>query len=310
MKLRSTRNLREASNVKRAKRRQELINIVHHGFDVAGEALRELRDDEHWKDTHNTFAEFCKATFNISKTKLYVIIRTLEVVVALPKELQSKITNEAQALALLKVDPNARAKAIVECEKNGGVTAENILLHGAKKISSGDKKTNVTSPVTECGIPHSTLSEKTESKIAPKSKPTPSKKEKIVIYDDNGTPIPDDAIPYWNRRQEVQEVLTQISRLKSIVVGGREKQDRQWLKVTNSIENNFDSLRSLISEAKPYAVCTTCMGSPSLQPEGCNFCRSTGLISKWQWETQSRQEVKDIVMRRAEDLKKERENVH
>jgi len=105
--------------------------------------------------------------------------------------------------------------------------------------------------------------------------------------------------------------LSAITKLKSKVVGGREiKGEYHWLKVTNSIADTFGSLYSLISEAKPYAVCTTCMGSPSLQPEGCNFCKNTGLISKWQWETQSRKEIKDMMLLRAADLKKERENVH
>lgn len=286
----------------RAKRRKELIDQFAKGCDMVGSSLQELHDDRHWEDTHTSWVGFCREVLGISKTKAWKMLRYTEVVAGLSTQNQSKITNMEQALALLKVPEKDRDRVISKAENNGGITADNLRFHSAKPAV----KKNVTTPVTHGSESEPSSSGNTESKPASK----PPKPTKVVLYDEVGIPVPDDAIPYWNRRQEVQDILTQITKLKSVVVGGREAQDCQWLKVTNSIENTFDSLRSLISEAKPYAVCTTCQGVPSLQPEGCNFCKNTGLISRWQWDTQSRQEVKDIVMRRAADLKKERENVH
>jgi hypothetical protein len=210
---------------------------------------------------------------------------------ALPDNLKEKIIQQAQARVLIDVPEKDRPEVIQRAEKNGDLTPKNLTLarqqleqsHHTESVPKGDKRVSV--------------------------KPEP-KTLKKVYYDEIGIPLPDDAIPYWERRQEVQDVLTQISKLKSIVVTGREAQDHQWLKVSNSIADTFDSLRSLISEAKPYAVCTTCQGVPSMSETGCNFCRSTGLISKWQWDTQSRKEIKDMMLMRAADLKKERENVH
>src|SRR5947209_5912568 len=141
---RGKRNLLELSIAKRAKRRQELINTVQRGLEMTGAALQELRDDEHWKDSHNSFHEFCKTTFSISKTKLYTLLKGMEVVTALPRNLQPLITSDAQIIALAKLPENKRADAISQAEKNGGVTAENISLHGAKPAP----KTNVTNPVT------------------------------------------------------------------------------------------------------------------------------------------------------------------
>lgn len=273
----------------------------------AGEALQELYDKEYWKDTHTSWIAFCKDNFGISKTKLWNVLEYTKVVAGLSVENQPKITNIAQALALSSMPEKDRNSAIEKAEKNGGITAENLKFHAAKPVSKKRSRRNVTDEVTSVPNSEPSSSESAESKTGSKFKPPFSKKDKKVVYDEIGIPIPNDAIPFWERRQEVQDVLTQISKLKSVVVGGREKEDHQWLKVTNNIADTFDSLRSLISEAKPYAVCTTCQGSYSLQPEGCNFCRSTGLISKWQWDTQSRQEIKDIILRRAADLKKERE---
>lgn len=294
----------------RDKDRKDLIEQVKRGFDMAGTALQKLYDSEYWKDTHTSWIAFCRETFGISKTKLWGMLEYTKVVASLSKENQPKITNVSQALALSNLSPSDRDKVIVKAENNGGITAENLTFHSAKPVSKRRSKTNVTESVTSVPNSEPSSSESAESETGSKPKNPSSKKDTKVLYDEIGIPIPDDAIPYWNRRQEVQDILTQISKLKSVVVGGREAKDNQWLKVTNSIANTFDSLRSLISEAKPYAVCTSCQGSPSLQKDGCSFCKSTGLISKWQWDTQSRQEVKDIVLRRAADLKKEREHVH
>lgn len=294
------RDILAASNAKRKRRREELIKLVNSGISDVGKALMELRDDEHWRDTHNNFSDFCRDNFEISKTYLYDTIKALELIASLPKSVRPKITNERQARALISIPEKERPSVILDCEKNGGITAENILAHS----KTNTPKTKPSSPP----LADSTLSKKTGSLQPPKPKIK-------IPEDDMGIPLPDDAIPWGkdsDRGKEVQRVLTEISRLKSIVVGGREKGEYHWLKVTNSITDTFGSLFSLISEAKPYAICTTCMGSPSLQPEGCNFCKNTGLISKWQWDTQSRKEVKDMMIRRATDLKREREaaNVH
>ncbi len=304
MKGGAKRNIRALADAKLDRRCDELVKKVKLGLDTLALDLQELRDDEHWKrHGFSTFADFCKDNFSISKTKLYTVFRGLEVIARLPKQLQSKITSDAQVLALAKLPENKRAEAIEKAESNGGISAENITLHAAKKAT----KTSVTSPVTEFRTRNSPTSQS-----QPVTNQNKKKDKTAVVLDDIDTPIPKDALEWWERMQEVQDILTEISHLKSIVVGGQKDRIKQWLKVTNSIADNFDSLRSLISEAKPYAVCTTCMGSPSLQPEGCNFCRSTGLISKWQWDTQSREEVKKIRLLSNADLKSKREaeNVH
>jgi hypothetical protein len=286
----------------RTARRKELIEQFKNGWQSAGLALQELHDDEHWKDTHTSWIEFCKDNFGISKTKLYNILKYTEVMGSLSKENQSKITSIDQALALLKAPEKDRNKIVEKAENNGGLAADNLRVHGAKPARVKPEKPK---PPT---VPNSgqSTSESAESK-------TTKKTEKKIFYDEIETPLPDEAIPWGpdsERAREVQDVLSAITKLKSIVVNGQRDRVLQWLKVSNSIADSFASLYSLISEAKPYAVCTTCMGSPSLQPEGCNFCKNTGLISKWQWDTQSRKEIKDMMLMRAADLKKERENVH
>src|SRR5215475_10215747 len=128
-------SIRERADTKRSSRRQELITTVRRGFDESADALQELKDDEHWKDTHTSWIEFCKETFAISKTKLFNIFKYTEIVGTLSKENQSKIINIEQALALAKVLPKDRDKVISKAENNGGITADNLRFHYAKKVT-------------------------------------------------------------------------------------------------------------------------------------------------------------------------------
>ncbi len=40
-----------------------------------GDALRELLEDEHWKDTHESVDSFCKETFGFDETRARIIIQ-------------------------------------------------------------------------------------------------------------------------------------------------------------------------------------------------------------------------------------------
>jgi hypothetical protein len=302
------------------RRGTELVKLIQDGWKSiqttslqVGIWLLELRDGDYWKKTHTTFNDFRDEMFGISERYGQFLIKGAETVKSLPTHLQREITTESQARALSIAPPEEREKIVEKLSKNGGVTAEKIEQLAAKKPEPKPAKEEKPKPNNCSGGDHAN----TESETPSKPKTPPKEKPKVEL-DENDYPIPDDALPNWEKSWgkehekdlKVQDILTQISRLKSVVVEGRKSGELRWLKVTNSIADTFGSLYSLISEAKPYAVCTTCMGSPSLQPDGCNFCKNTGLISEWQWNTQSRKEVKDMMLRRAEDLKKERENVH
>ena len=118
-----------------------------------------------------------------------------------------------------------------------------------------------------------------------------------IELDEVGTPIPTDALPFWHRREEAQKLITEVSRIKCAIEKAKNDGDPLFGKVSNAVIADLSRAYTHLLEAKPYAVCTSCMGSFSVQPKGCSTCGNKGLISKWQWETQSRKEVKDIRLR-------------
>ena len=280
----------------RKQRRDELVKSVVRGLDIAGDALQELKDDEHWKDTgHTNFSAFCKDNFGISKTKLYLILQGMEVIASLPKELQPKITSDSQIAVLAKLPKDKRKAVVIKAENNGGITAENLALHAAKpakkpkteKSRIRDSSTPQPEPVTE-------------------EKPkTPVKEKEKVELDKLQTPIPLDALPYWKMRDEVQDFLSRLSKVRSDF---KEKAKGDHPLYTRVYQNFLDYLSRayhVMSDCKPYTVCTRCMGSPSLQPDGCSFCASTGVISQIRWKNNSDPRVKQLrLLSNAEYAKK------
>ena len=125
--------------------------------------------------------------------------------------------------------------------------------------------------------------------------PMSTKKEtKPVILDATGTKIPDEALPFWARRDEVQQILTEISRIKGVIEKAKAGDDPLFGVVSNGVIVHLEQAYTHFADAKPYAVCTQCMGSPSFQPKGCALCGSTGMISKYKWDHVSRKEVKEM----------------
>lgn len=45
----------------------------------AGEALKEILKNEHWKDSHSSFDLFCRETFNISEARARIMIHDADV---------------------------------------------------------------------------------------------------------------------------------------------------------------------------------------------------------------------------------------
>jgi hypothetical protein len=268
------------------------VSVVNIGLENIASALIELRDDEHWRDTgHTSFHEFCKDNFKLSKSYLYDIIKGLENISKLPKEIRPKITNGAQALALSKIPEKSWVKAILEAEKNGGVTAENLLLRGAKNITP--KKPQTKSGVSV--IPDTSVSE-SQPVTTENKKTTPPQQSKKIELDCIQTPIPDEALAYWKMRDKVQGILTQISDAKKAFKDAAKGDHPLYIRVYQNALDYLSRAYHVVSDCKPYTICTRCMGSPSLQPEGCSFCASTGVISRLRWKNNADPRVKQMRM--------------
>jgi hypothetical protein len=238
-------------------------------FDT-GAAFVEIKTTRLYREEFESFKEFCEQVYHIGEAYAYRLAEASEVKENLPKSLGKLITNEAQARELAKVPEHERPKVLKAIVSEGEtVTAASI------KSYAGESQ---TSPIGE-----------------PKRPIESGKTAKPPIeLDATGWPIPKDALPHWARRQEVQDLMTAVSRVKTAIVKAKANQDNLFAECSNAAIADLTKAYTHIENAKPYAVCTECQGSPSVQPKGCFNCRDTGLISEFKWNTHSRKEIKEM----------------
>jgi hypothetical protein len=102
-----------------------------------------------------------------------------------------------------------------------------------------------------------------------------------VEKDPNGKVIPTKLLPLWARRQEIQDILTSISRIKAAI---RDEKDPLFAELNLSYANShLDQAYTAVKATKPYCVCPYCQG------EGCRGCRHRGLIGKDRYDTAPRE---------------------
>ena len=86
------------------------------------------------------------------------------------------------------------------------------------------------------------------------------------VLDATGWPIPTQLIPLWQRADEVQEMLTALSRVKGALRTAQENRDMLFAEVNfSSALSQLDQAWTDIKTAKPFAVCPTLPGPGSGQ---------------------------------------------
>ncbi|MDD5600044.1 MAG: ParB/RepB/Spo0J family partition protein [Victivallaceae bacterium] len=120
-----------------------------------------------------------------------------------------------------------------------------------------------------------------------------------VIRDAVGQSIPERCLALWNRRAEVQALLTAISNIRGKLVRAQEDKDEMYTNaiIISSVMAELDTAYRELKSAQPYAVCTYCHGEGD-----CRACKGLGMLSKFKWDTAVPKEHKAYV---AENVRKE-----
>ncbi len=178
--------------------------------------------------------------------------------------------SDSQVAAICAVDKHTVTAVREDMEKAGAVKPEPVRVgkDGKHRAAAGEKK-------------------------------QPGKSPKDPV-DSVGTPIPEFAMQYWERAEEVQELLGTMKLLHKFLTETQRKEDLMYGEINFSAAlGDLDKLMTNCSTAMPYAVCTTCQGQPKTQPKGeCRMCKGRGIISKFRWNTLVPSEIKGMVARR------------
>lgn len=112
-----------------------------------------------------------------------------------------------------------------------------------------------------------------------------------VVRDAVGQEVPPELHALWARRQEAQDLLTSLSRIRGAVRRCEESKDPLGATVNfNSLHAHLDQAYADLECLKPYAVCTSCHGLI-----GCRLCGGSGLLSKFRWDTCVPRETRDRI---------------
>lgn len=105
--------------------------------------------------------------------------------------------------------------------------------------------------------------------------PTPPPVEK----DPNGKVIPAKLLPLWRRRQEIIDMCTAISRIRTTFEKGVEDKDKLFAEANpQSVKAALDQAYTAIKATAPFCLCPACQGA------GCRSCASRGLIGKFRYD--------------------------
>lgn len=181
-------------------------------------------------------------------------------------------------------------------EKRGSISP------AAKRKGRDGRETSV--PLSPSSTPRnggSTISKPQQNDEKDHSSPVPegssnagknSPKAAAIKADDTGYPLTEKCLKIWDRRDEVQELLTGLVRIKSVIEKAfKEKDPLFCAEVNNSVIADLERAYGGIKVALPYAVCPKCNGR---NIEECTVCRGRGVVSKYFYDVKIKPELKAL----------------
>jgi len=130
------------------------------------------------------------------------------------------------------------------------------------------------------------------AKAVPLPPPPEKKAEPEKVLDKTGWPIPAGLLPLWDRRDEIQVLMSAVSKVRCALEKAQESKDLLFKGVGfNSAIIDMGRAYNELTSAQLYAVCTTCQGHLG---DACTFCKGRGFLSELQWKQSVTEEAKAI----------------
>lgn len=215
---------------------EKIIHSSKREFVRVGLALEEIRDKRLYRIKYGSFQEYCIKRWGFQRSYGYQLIES------------AKVAEKLSAIADIPTESCARALAKVHEERR------------ATALKSALKSVGSSGPITAKAITKA---------AAQVNKPD-------IILDETGYPVPEKALAFWNRREEVQALLTRVSSIKATLRIAEGNKDLLFVNVSGTLAD-LDRVYEGIKASKPYAVCPSCQGK---LPERCQHCRGRGVISE------------------------------
>jgi hypothetical protein len=233
---------------------------------AAAKAMSDIQERELYKEHYSTIKEFCENELGWTKQRLYQIINFHKLKESLSKiktdKVNTVLTFEGRASRALQRVPEAqRAEVLEEATKDGGKATTDSINKAIATVFKAD----------------------------------------VIEVDKEGHAIPTPAVSTWKRRDEVDEYLVWISRIKSWAEKLQKSSDTFYAVKEFSAQEVFTdcgNLYRMIKNLVPHSICSVCQGQA---PKSCALCHGKGMISKHTWEHGVAKETKAMMKKKAED---------
>jgi hypothetical protein len=244
---------------------EQVIEKTQRSFVECGNALAKIRDERLYRTSHDNFETYCQERWGWGRARAAQLIEAASVVSDLPKKLLTIVNNEGQARALAAV-PEEDRKAVMQAVK--------------------ESKEPVTAKAIEAAA---------EKIVEPaKPAPKPDKKAEVVVECDRfGHEIPADVFVDWQRAEQVQERLTQLSQIKSLVKKGLDDKDVIFAELSNSLEATLGNAYGDLKRVLPWTICPTCSARKASRTK-CLLCKQRGWLSEFLFKTALPDEIKKM----------------
>lgn len=237
----------------------------------------EARETEIWREKYSSLKEFCEKECGITARWGRALAETTVMVGQILEAQKAELIPLKSATSL--ANPKILTPALAVPLKGLSAPEKALAFQAASEHAKG-------------GIPTVKGMKEAVQKLADKKAEKEAQKDDprdMELYR-----IPDEALAVWARRGEPQELMTAVSKIKCLIEDAREKEDPLYMRNSQSLIAGLTQVYSLLDSCRPYAVCTSCEGRPSVQKAGCSTCGNSGMISRFQWTQASRVEIKAI----------------
>ncbi len=215
---------------------------------LAEQALTQIRDKKLYRP-YGTLKEFCQRMFGWSDRRTQQVLAAEKVIASLPDKKRTMVRTERQARELSQVPDEQRVDVLKEAKRHGEITAKSIKS-AAKSVQGRNGEE--------------------------------------AVLDNAGIAVPATALPYWNRKSEVNEIINAVHAIKR-KIEAIPKDDPMYANVgLSGVVGDLKSAINRITGAVPAHVCPYCKGNAN----GCKPCHGRGVISEFFWKTAVPQEMK------------------
>lgn len=258
----------------------------------AGQWLIEFRDSNGWEALgYDSWTQCVNKEFTTThggRAHIFRLIQNVEVMENISENGDISFVSTSEST-------NGGRQRATESESKS-VTFEMLPTRQTREIAkvAPERQKETFKKAVEIGNGHPTTAsvKQAVSEAIKKAKPV-----KEVFRDETGYAIPDTALPLWNRRQEVKDVLKAISTaraaLKAVMAKRKEGEEDMLFAAANinGAAGRLDDAWTTVSMALPYAVCPTCQGRA---PDECLLCKGRAFISKHVYDCAISVELKSV----------------